>query len=65
MSRAIELMTNTFMPTGGQIMPKVTAITMMTPNHTGSKPSCVIAGKTIGTVSRIIASSSITAPRMK
>jgi len=61
----MELMTNTLMPTGGQIMPKVTAITMITPNHTGSKPSCIMAGYTIGTVSRIIASSSMMAPRMK
>lgn len=62
MSRAIELMTNTSMPTGRQTIPKVTAITMITPNHTGSKPICIIAGNTIGTVSRIMASSSITAP---
>ncbi len=58
-------MTNTFIPTGGQIIPKVTAITMMTPNQIGSKPRCIIAGYTIGTVSRIIASSSMTAPRIR
>ena len=33
------LMTNTFMPTGGWISPSSTVITMITPNHTGSKPN--------------------------
>jgi hypothetical protein len=36
---AIELITKTFMPIGGRIMPSATTITMITPNQIGSKPS--------------------------
>ena len=42
------LMTNRFMPTGGEIRPICTIITISTPNHTGSKPSEVTMGKNSG-----------------
>ena len=37
-------------------------MTMITPNQIGSKPSCVITGKMIGTVRMIIAMASIRQP---
>ena len=37
-----DLMTKTFMPTGGWIRPSSTVMTMMTPNQIGSKPRCMI-----------------------
>ena len=51
----MELMTKTFMPTGGVMRPSSTVMTIMTPNQIGSKPSCVTTGKTMGTSRMIIA----------
>src|SRR5688572_22005483 len=56
------LSTNRFMPTGGLIRPISTTTTMSTPNQIGSRPMATISGKKIGTVSRIIDSSSIAVP---
>jgi len=61
-SGTIELITNTFMPTGGVIRPSSTVITTITPNQIGSKPSVWITGKTIGTRRMIIAIASRTQP---
>ena len=51
------------MPTGGLIRPISTTMTMTMPNQIGSKPSPTTSGKKIGTVSRIIDSSSKNVPR--
>ena len=58
------LITNRFMPTGGEIRPIWITITISTPNHTGSKPSWVTIGKNSGMVSSTMVSSSITVPRI-
>ena len=63
-SGSMLLITKMFMPTGGLIMPISTTQTISTPNQTGSSPRCLISGKKIGTVSRIIDSSSIAVPRI-
>jgi hypothetical protein len=57
------LRTKRFMPTGGLMSPISTTQTMMTPNQTGSTPSCTTTGKNTGIVSRIIDSSSMAVPR--
>ena len=65
------LITNTFMPTGGVIMPTSTTIKQMMPNYKAgclsvipkSKP--ITAGKKIGTVNRIIDNESIRQPKTR
>ena len=57
------LSTNRFMPTGGEIMPISTMVTIRIPNHTGSNPKPVMTGKNTGMVKSTIDSSSITRPR--
>lgn len=43
-SWAMPLTTNTFMPTGGVIIPISISMTAMTPNQIGSKPSDIMIG---------------------
>jgi hypothetical protein len=44
------LITNKFIPTGGEIKPNSTTITAKIPNHTGSIPASTITGKKTGIV---------------
>ena len=59
------LMTNKFIPTGGEIKPNSTTITAKIPNHTGSIPASTITGKKTGIVKNYIAKESITVPRTR
>lgn len=67
-SGARELMTNTFMPTGGVISPTSTTISASTPNQIATAPASkpkskvVITGTNSGTVSRIMLRLSMTQP---
>ena len=56
------LITNRFIPTGGETNPNSTTITANIPNHTGSIPASTITGKKTGIVKNNIAKESITVP---
>ena len=64
----MPLTTYTFSPTGGASMPKPTVISTMMPNQMAvysllmPKSRLITIGKKIGMVSKIMLSSSITAP---
>ena len=55
--------TKRFIPTGGLMRPISTTTTIRMPNQIGSTPRLTTSGKKIGTVRRIIDSSSIAVPR--
>jgi len=68
-SLAIELITNTFSPTGGVINPTSTTIRVIMPNQSfrssapRPKSNPAIIGQNIGTVSSIIERESMTNPK--
>ena len=64
MSRATELMANTFTPTGGVICPISMRSTTHTPNQMGSNCSARMVGYSAGSVSRIMGMTFIIQPRM-
>ena len=59
------LITNKFIPTGGETNPNSTTMTANIPNQTGSIPASTITGKKTGIVKNNIAKESITVPRTR
>src|SRR4030042_6980185 len=62
-SLAIPLITNSVIPTGGEIIATCIILTTKTPNHILSKPKFIIIGVKMGMVSNIMDASSIAVPR--